>query len=188
MSSRWRRKESDCDVTFLSIIHEQTSILSLRQCTQPFHPTCITHHLCKSVLCWRDIEFISFSVSAGKLKKEAMKMRRKEWKKWCYFGRKFEKQSNRNIKAQITSNKGFKGFPNNKHFKRRNRNRKKGFKLASSEAFHSMLSRDGEGFACPRGKFRSLSLELSKLTLLVKLSCWSFHCQYGKYQLMWISL
>lgn len=40
------------------------------------------------------------------------------------FWGKCEKQSNRNIKAQIASNRGFSGFPNNKHFHKDRRERK----------------------------------------------------------------
>lgn len=57
------------------------------QCSHPFHQTCITHHLCKSVLCWRDIEFITFCVSAKRVERRNVEGR----KKWCYFLKKIWK-------------------------------------------------------------------------------------------------
>lgn len=72
---------------------ENPSWVSLQQ-------TCTEHHLCKSVLCSRDIEFITL------LNQRWNRGGNARWRRRDYAisGRKFEKQSNRNIKAQITSN------------------------------------------------------------------------------------
>jgi hypothetical protein len=72
------------------------------------------HIICVNQFYAEDIEFITFSSTNAETgeKKEAVRMKGND----VISGENVKSNQIENIKAQITSNRGFTGFPNNKHF------------------------------------------------------------------------
>jgi hypothetical protein len=76
------------------------------------------HIICVNQFYAEDIEFITFYISSAEAEEEqkeeaATRMKGND----VISGENVKSNQIENIKAQITSNRGFTGFPNNKHFR-----------------------------------------------------------------------